>query len=185
MRELFTRRTGFVLLAITCWLLLLLLGLLEQYHFLQETEGFSFPVLVKGVLLNGLIISIYIVVTLGIDPIDIDFQTLLWQIFMTGLICTFGSGIINVILLSLGGIDSLWFPLLQTGFFHVEFALLIIFLSYAFIAWKRMILYEKTQLTEYFWKGFELTLGIAMISHFFRLGLFELYFNIPLAFLAF
>lgn len=182
MKNLFNRRTGFILLAAFCWLLLLGLGLLEQYHFLQETEGISFPVIVKGLLLNGLILSIYIVVTLGIDPIDIDFQTLLWKIFMTGLFCTFGSGVINVILLGIGKEDSIWFPLLQTGFFHTEFALLTIFVAYAFIAWKRMILHEKTRISEIIWKGFEVTLGIAMLSHFFRLGLFDIYFNIPLAF---
>lgn len=169
-------------LAILSWLGLALLGVLEQYHYNQTGLTASFPALLKGTFFNTAIVSIYFYLRVKVRKGHLDFQTLLWRTFVTGLVCTFFSGLITLLLLFME--DALRHPLymlLRNLLFHVEYALYLTVLMVCANVWKRLILHEKTRFTHYLWYSFEYTLGMTLILHFFRDHRIELYETLPFA----
>ena len=95
-----------------------------------------------------------------------NFNEYLWEVFIIG-----GS----TILVSLGLKFFLYTfdyqpyfsnVLVTNVLYHVNIALIIIFLANAFYVWKRMILYQRTKLTNILWKIFEILVYLSILSNF-------------------
>lgn len=171
------QRASFVLAAI-CWLVLLAIALIEQYRFshLNLFEEYT-PILIEGAMLNGFIVFTYLALWIrALKEERQAFQNLIWQVFLTGMVCTIFSGVLSFgsSLISVSGDVR---KLIQIFTFKVDFGLLTIFLLAAFTAWKRMILYEKTRFAVVVWFIFETALFISLGSHFFHLTESEIIIN--------
>ncbi|PWJ34160.1 GAF domain-containing SpoIIE family protein phosphatase [Sediminitomix flava] len=176
---------GTIIVFILSWIMLLIVGVQEQVYL--ESGDFMLietPLFFKGFFLNLFIGSGYLYADRILKHIEYDIQALLWRVFITTLICTFISLCINISNLVIQ--DSFWadHPLINAFFFQVEFASLLITLIVAFTTWKRLILHEKKVWSYRIWKAFEIFLLVALISHFFRIGIVDMYFNIPYAVLV-
>ncbi|WP_281615394.1 PP2C family protein-serine/threonine phosphatase [Flammeovirga sp. SubArs3] len=169
---------------IVSWLLLLMIGVREQYLTDYNIPHAPFPSFVKGLILNIWIISSYFIIWLFFQPKERDFQGLLWQIFVVALLSTLLSMGVNLLLTWLRDEMKYNLPFLYAIFFHVEFTLLMTLLISTFVTWKKLILFEQTRFTHYTWLLFEIFLGITMLAHFFRIGTIDVYFKIPIFFLT-
>lgn len=167
--------------ALTSWLLLLLLGMLEQYYFTVRLAPPHIPFVVKGLLLNGLIIGTFVVTsTKAREHEGTDLHELIWQVFLTALVCTVFSGIVSFLDAALDFQNQLLGVLFTTIAFHIELGLATVLLLTAYSIWKRMILYEKSKFAVASWLGFEYALFATTIAHFFRLGEIDVYFNVAM-----
>ncbi|MBD0401688.1 PP2C family protein-serine/threonine phosphatase [Flammeovirga sp. EKP202] len=170
--------------SIVSWILLLMIGVREQYLTDYNIAHAPFPSFVKGLILNIWIISSYFLIWLYFQPKERDFQGLLWQIFVVALLSTLLSMGVNLLLTWLRDELQYNLPFLYAIFFHIEFSLLMTLLISTFVTWKKLILFEQTQFTHYTWLAFEIFLGLTMLAHFIRIGTIDdIYFKIPIAFL--
>ncbi|OHX66981.1 PP2C family protein-serine/threonine phosphatase [Flammeovirga pacifica] len=169
---------------IVSWVLLLIIGVQEQYLTDYNIPHAPFPSFVKGLILNIWIITTYFNIWIFFQPKERDFQGLLWQIFVVALLSTLLSMGVNVLLTWLRDELKYNLPFLYAIFFHIEFTLLMTLLISTFVTWKKLILFEQTRFTHYSWLLFEIFLGITMIAHFFRIGTIDVYFKIPSIFLT-
>ncbi|GAB4329532.1 MAG: hypothetical protein OHK0038_03590 [Flammeovirgaceae bacterium] len=171
------------ILAIVSWFLMLFGELWEQYHFLDISILTSLPLFFKGLLINLFIIGIYVYLEKTFPVEELDFNSLLWQVFITSLLATILSGLDNLLLLLIGHSKEKWHILVETIFFQVEFGLFILILSSAFCVWKRMVLFEKNHNIETLWTAFESLLLILMLSHFFKLNINNWLFQVLFIFM--
>ncbi len=165
-------------ISLLSWLFLLFIGLYEQhYHSIGQKLTFS-PIFLKGLFLNLYVISTYFhVLTRKSTEARIVFFSLLWKVFITALICTFFSSIITLFLYLTDHTTLSSNLILHTFFFHIEFGLLIIFLTTAFISWRDMILYKKNKLTHYVWRVFEMSISLMLLGHFFPVDKIDIFHN--------
>ncbi|ANQ50193.1 serine/threonine-protein phosphatase [Flammeovirga sp. MY04] len=172
------------IVCIISWVLLLFIGVQEQYLTDEQIPHAPFPSFVKGLILNVWIITTYFNIWIFFQPKERDFQGLLWQIFVVALLSTLLSMGVNILLTWLRDDLEYNLPVLYAIFFHVEFTLLMTLLISTFVTWKKLILFEQTRFTHYTWLLFEIFLGITMVAHFFRIGTIDVYFKIPSIFLT-
>jgi serine phosphatase RsbU (regulator of sigma subunit) len=160
-----------VILAIVSWSLMLLGELWEQYHFLDISILTTLPLFFKGLLINLFIIGIYVYLEKTLPLEELDFNALLWQVFISTLLATILSGLDNILLILIGQSKEKWHILVETIFFQIEFGLFILILTSTFCVWKRMVLFEKNHHIETLWTAFESLLLVLMLSHFFKLDI--------------
>ncbi|MEM1138080.1 MAG: GAF domain-containing SpoIIE family protein phosphatase [Bacteroidota bacterium] len=167
-----------VFLAGISWIFLLGISMIEQYRFsrLNLSEEYI-PIVVEGALLNGFIVFTYIYLSFRSREEETQpFHNLIWQVFLTGMVCTLFSGVLSLGA-SLLEVSNEVRKLVNIFTFKVDFGLLTIFLLTAFHTWKRMILYEKTRFAVIGWFLFEIALFSTLLSHFFHLTESEIIVN--------
>jgi len=177
LRNKFIQRLA-VFLAALSWLVLLGIGLIEQYRYshLNILKDYT-PIVIEGAVLNGFIVFTYLAIWIrALREEEQAFQNLIWQVFLTGMVCTIFSGVL-AFGSSLLEVSSDVRKLVQIFNFKVDFGLLTVFLLTAFTAWKRMILYEKTRFAVVVWFVFETALLLSLGSHFFHLTESEIIIN--------
>ncbi|MEH0158079.1 GAF domain-containing SpoIIE family protein phosphatase [Limibacter armeniacum] len=166
------------------WILLLLLSIREQYAIFTTPSPEALPLYVKGLALNLFIGGIYAFGSVEVRRQELDFQKMLWKLFVTAFVCALVSILVSIILEYFHDDRFALHPYWYSTFFHFEFGALIVVLVMAFVTWKRMILYEKGIFVQRAWTLFEVFLGLALMSHFFRIGIIDIYFNVPYALLV-
>ncbi|WP_020527797.1 GAF domain-containing SpoIIE family protein phosphatase [Flexithrix dorotheae] len=164
-------------LASLSWGILLFAGLIEQYRYELHIQNQNFSPVFKGTFLNIFIIGIYIYFWQKTrEKRHVVLHDMIWQVFLTALVCTLFSGILSLlsnVFHSTPNNDHL----IKIFTFYIEFALLITLLFSAFVIWKRMILYEKSEFAFFSWYGFEYALFSAIVLHFFEIDSLEVIFT--------
>ncbi len=107
-----------------------------------------------------------------------NFNQYLWQVFVVG-----GSTILISLSLKLGFYffnventkdSALWINIL----YHINTALMVIFLGNGFYVWKKLILYQKNKLTHSAWHIFELLVLLSAFTNFFNSEIYSYKFLI-------
>lgn len=116
------------------------------------------------VILNAYIIILFYFYKFKIERDEsLNFIDLLWRVFATGLISTVLSLILRLIETLLGGSK------LASNFLYLEFTylinlgLMVSVLLCAFMAWKRLILYQKSKWLIRLWTFFEWGMAISLL----------------------
>ena len=152
-----------LILSILLWLAYTLVDMLQVFGGLNEVDmgiGREVPIL----LLDAFLICLIIFYRYRILQQDgANFVDLLWRVFATGLVTTIISLAIQLFYSSISGTKLAESRLLYTFIYHVNFALVAVFLISTFTVWKRLILYQKSKKLVVRWNFFEtvLLLGIA------------------------
>jgi len=170
-------------LAFIGWLLSLMLALIEQYYHTESLAQPHIPFFIKGLLLNMFVLGTYFFCSIKArEHESTDLHELIWQVFLTALVCTVFSGIVSFLNVAIEFNHRLPSLLFSTLSFHVEMGLATVLLLTAFAIWKRMVLYEKRRFALFSWFGFETVLLATLVIHFFRIGKVDIYFNAALVF---
>lgn len=91
-----------------------------------------------------------------------EFLELIWRGASTGLLALTVSLIIRGLYFILGDGRLSVDPLLRNFFYHINFALISIFLISTTLLWRKLILYQKTKRIVQQWQAFEIILLISM-----------------------
>jgi serine phosphatase RsbU (regulator of sigma subunit) len=88
----------------------------------------------------------------------LNFTDLLWSVFASGLVFTVISLAVRLVIFLLGTTTILTLDVFKDIIYQINFGLWVSFLLAAFIAWKRLILYQKSKWLIRTWHVFELSL---------------------------
>lgn len=168
------------------WVALLLLGLWEQYEAAQGQHGLV-PIWLKGVLLNGFIVTLYYGLRIHMESRgESDFYGLIRDVF-------FNAGTFAVIVflpvwfffLLHDELPFLYQLLVDSFLFYLEFGLFTFFLISTYMRWRSMVLHRRTKWLDLLWRLFEYALLLTTLFHFFRYGLLDQIFKISVGILTF
>lgn len=173
-----------ILLAIVSWAGFLVTDLSLLFSQINDVNP-GFHVKIPSLFYDLFILFLFVHYRLRIRKAEsINFIDLLWQVFMTGLFVSVIQLSIALLFYILNG-SKLFQNLLTVNFFyHINSALVTIFLVSTFIVWKRLILYQKSRQLLIFWQFFEYTLLAAILFNFFDYKIFDTVFNTVLIFLV-
>ena len=170
--------------AIISWLLLLAVDLLILFGTTNNLPT-GIPREVQTLLLSTFLLSIFAYYKFKLDDLKkLDFTDLLWKVFVTGLIATVVSFIIRFFFFLLGSSSFSENILAINFFYHINLALIIVFLISTFTVFKRLIQYQKTKNLLLYWKVFEYSLLLSVFFAFFRYGIGDVPFYIALGILV-
>lgn len=136
------------------------------------------PLWIPRLLLDLFILAVFYYYKLKIERDEVlNFVDLLWRVFATGLVAT-------VISLSFWLFESLMgntrltnLPVFRDFIYLVNLGLMIGFLTMAFTAWKRLILYHKSKWLIRLWTFFEAGLLLTLFYNTFNFGQVEWLFG--------
>lgn len=109
---------------------------------------------------------------------SVNFIDLLWKVFVAGLLTTILSLVIRFVFNILGSSALAKNILIVNFFYHLNIGLVLAFLISTFVAWKRLILYQKTKWLLYTWRIYEYALTGGLLFNLLGYGMFEIPFNI-------
>ena len=117
-----------------------------------------------NVTLDLFILSLYYYYKLKFDRDDVlNFVDLLWRVFATGLVATVVSLFLKLVEFLLGSTRLTTDVVFIDLIYLINLGLMIGFLTMAFTAWKRLILYQKSKWLMRLWSLFEWTLLLSLI----------------------
>ncbi|MBI0399374.1 MAG: SpoIIE family protein phosphatase [Cytophagales bacterium] len=152
----------YILLAVLSWMGLLLVNLIRVFGEINQMEGVISKE-ITWVLEILFFIWLYIYFNDSIKKNEnrsfIDF---IWRPASTGLIATGTSFLINFFYYLLGDSRLSEDLLLMNFFYHVNFAVVSIFLISTTLSWKHLILYQKSKAIVQQWQAYEVILLISM-----------------------
>lgn len=139
-----------------------------------------------GVILNAYIIVLFYYYKFKIERDEsLTFIDVLWRVFATGLISTVLSLLLRLLETLLGGTK------LTSNFLYLEFtylinlALMVSILLCAFMAWKRLILYQRSKWLIRLWTFFELGMGVTLLFNSFSYTFVQQYYQYILGLFVF
>ncbi|HYG40388.1 MAG TPA: PP2C family protein-serine/threonine phosphatase [Cytophagales bacterium] len=170
-----------VLVAIVSWTALLLFDLI----FIVGRDinvNFSFPEYINEIFLSLYSLAIFVYFKSKLEQGDnVNFLELLWSSFFTGLVTT--------ILALLFKLDA-FIPMnlmkniyVVNILYHILISFVIIFLISSFIAWKRLILFQKSSILLNIWYLFEISLIASILLNFLPFNYLDYRFYGPFFFL--
>ena len=115
---------------------------------------------------------------------SVNFIDLLWTVFVTGLITTLVSLVIQGFFILFKGSSIATNTITINFFYHIYSGAVIIYLISTLVVWKRLILYQKSKNLIQLWNFFEYSLYGALIFDFFGYGFASTNFNVALVFLT-
>lgn len=144
------------------------------------------PAWLPNVILNLFILSLYYYYKLKFDRDDVlNFVDLLWRVFATGLVATVVSLFLKLIEYLLGSTRLTTDVVFIDLIYLINLGLMIGFLTMAFTAWKRLILYQKSKWLMRLWNFFEWTLLLSLLYNAFDFPFIEsLYWGMLLFFVV-
>ena len=132
------------------------------------------PSWVPNVALNLFILSLYYYYKLRYDRDDsLNFVDLLWRVFATGLVATIVSLGLKLIEYLLGSTRLTTDVIFIDLMYLINLGLMVGFLTMAFTAWKRLILYQKSKWLMRLWNLFEWSLLLSLLYNAFDLPFVE------------
>jgi serine phosphatase RsbU (regulator of sigma subunit) len=174
-----------VLVAILAWLALLFVDITRIFETVNRLEPNMAPQ-VSYVLELLFFITVYLFYNYSINKNeDLDFLNLIWRGASTGLLATSVSLLINFFYQMLGEGRLAADPLLRNFFYHVNFAMMTLFLISCSLLWKHLILYQKSKRVVQQWQAFEILMLISMFFVFFNENNLDYSFLFGLVFLTF
>ncbi len=122
------------------------------------------PAWLPNVILDLFILALYYYYKLKYDRDDVlNFVDLLWRVFATGLVATVISLCFKLVEIT-PGLDRISDDVKFIDFVYlINLGLMISFLTMAFTAWKRLILYQKSKWLMRLWSFFEWTLLLSLL----------------------
>jgi len=151
------------------WLALLFMDLSVQISLANNLPP-EVPAWLSGIVLNLFIASLFYYYRLKIERDEVlNFVDLLWRVFATGLIATVISLSLRLVEYLLNDTKLTTHIVFKDLIYMINLGLMISFLTMAFAAWKRLILYQKSKWLLRLWMIFELGLLIALLYNSFRL----------------
>lgn len=176
----------FLYVNVISWLLLLGINLISFLGFgNQELPSFSINLYLKGLLINFFFLIIFFYFRAQTEYLKtLDFIEILTNLFITGLITTTLSLILQFIStnLELPPVDEVkanWMNIL----YHLNIGLVSIFLTQTFFYWKQMILHQKSSGLVKLWRTFEYILLASLLFNFFEQSLADASFVVALVIL--
>lgn len=138
---------------------------------------------VPKVILNLYIIAFFYYYRAKIDKDEsLNFIDLLWRVFATGLVTTVVSLLLRLIDYLLGDTSLTSHFLYQEFSYLINLGLMVSFLLCAFMAWKRLILYQKSKWLIRLWTFFQYGLMVSLLYNSLTLPFVEQYYEFILAF---
>lgn len=132
---------------------------------------------IPKVILNIYILALFYYYRIKIERDEsLNFVDLLWRVFATGLISTVGSLVLRLLNQLLGETRLTTNFLYQELVYLINLGLMISILLCAFMAWKRLILYQKSKWLIRLWTLFEYGMMISLIFNSFTFTFIEEYF---------
>lgn len=157
-----------MLLAILVWLSLLFVDLVRLFGILNELES-GIAKEFTWVLEILFFLTVYLFYNYSINKnSQNDFLNLIWRAASTGIVAVFVSILITIFNSLLGDSNLANEPFLNNFFYHVNFALITIFLISSTLLWKHLILYQKSKRVVKQWQAYEIALLGAMLFIFFN-----------------
>lgn len=122
------------------------------------------PSWLPNVILNLFILSLFFYYKLKFDRDDVlNFVDLLWRVFATGLVATVVSLLLKLVEFLLGSTRLTTDVVFINVIYLINLGLMIGFLIMAFMAWKRLILYQKSKWLLRLWSFFEWALLLSLL----------------------
>jgi phosphoserine phosphatase RsbU/P len=112
---------------------------------------------------------------------SLNFIDLLWRVFATGLIATVISLVLRLVNYLLGDTKLTSHFLYQEFTYLINIGLMVSFLLCAFMAWKRLILYQKSKWLIRLWVIFEYGMIVSLLYNSFTFPFVEQYYEFILA----
>lgn len=152
----------YVMLAVLSWLALLLVNLIRVFGENNQMEGLISKE-ITWILEILFFIWLYIFFNDAIKKNqNRNFIFFIWRAASTGLMATGTSFLIIFFYYLLGDSRLSEDPLLKNFFYHVNFAIVSIFLISTTLSWKHLILYQKNKAIVQQWQAYEVILLISM-----------------------
>mgnify|MGYP001155949507 CR=1 FL=1 len=172
------------LIGVISWTFLVVTDLVILFSKLNDTHS-GIPDYAPVILLITLILSIFHLFKFHLKETDsVNILDLLWRVFVTGLVATIISLVVDLLFFALGSSKIVENPLLINFFYHVKMGTILIFLISTFIVWKRFVLYQKSRSLIRMWQIFEYTLFASLFFLFLDYHTLDLLFNIILSVLV-
>ncbi|MEO5601933.1 MAG: GAF domain-containing SpoIIE family protein phosphatase [Cyclobacteriaceae bacterium] len=150
-------------LGIITWLALVFTDLSIVFSSTNNIKA-GIPAWLPNVILNLFILSLYYYYKLKVDRDDVlNFVDLLWRVFATGLVATIISLFLKLIEYLLGSTRLTTDVVFIDLIYLINLGLMVGFLTMAFTAWKRLILYQKSKWLLRLWSFFEWTLLLSLL----------------------
>ncbi|MBB6326152.1 serine phosphatase RsbU (regulator of sigma subunit) [Algoriphagus iocasae] len=157
-----------MLLAILVWLSLLFVDLVRLFGILNELES-GIAQEFTWILEILFFLTVYFFYNYSINKnSQTDFLNLIWRAASTGIVAVIVSIMINLFYSLLGDSNLINEPFLRNFFYHVNFALISIFLISSALLWKHLILYQKSKRVVKQWQAYEFAMLAAMFFIFFN-----------------
>ncbi|MBC7450850.1 MAG: SpoIIE family protein phosphatase [Cytophagales bacterium] len=158
-------RNLYFILAIVSWLLILVDDI-AVIHFSRAFLPYS------DVSINILLSTFFLFTFLGFK-IEIghsrsgQFNDLLWQVFIIGAVTVLISLSIKTVGLLNHNDHFLNDPLMTNVLYHINIGIITVFLANGLYVWKKMILYQKSKITDISWHIFEYMCLVSIASNFY------------------
>jgi len=159
----------FLYVNLISWLLLLAIKLMAWIGIAHTSSG-DWNLHIKGLLLNFFLLVLYFYYQARADVLDkMRLVERLGKLFVVGLIASIISLLIQFIITNLKPSVTYiqWIDML----YHLNIGLSMLFLTQAYMLWKRMILQPKTEKLVQQWNFFEYILLITLLFNFFEFSL--------------
>ena len=157
-----------MLLAILVWLSLLFVDLVRLFGILNELES-GIAQEFTWILEILFFLTVYFFYNYSINKnSQTDFLNLIWRAASTGIVAVIVSIMINLFYSLLGDSNLINEPFLRNFFYHINFALISIFLISSALLWKHLILYQKSKRVVKQWQAYEFAMLAAMFFIFFN-----------------
>jgi sigma-B regulation protein RsbU (phosphoserine phosphatase) len=132
------------------------------------------PLWLPNIILNLFILALYYYYKFKIERDEVlNFVDLLWRVFATGLVATVISLGLKLIETLLGSTKLTTHVVFLDLIYLINLGLLIGLLIMAFMAWKRLILYQKSKWLLRLWNFFEWGLLVTLIYNSFEFQVIE------------
>jgi sigma-B regulation protein RsbU (phosphoserine phosphatase) len=158
------------LAGVVSWLMLVCTDIFNLISTVNSIKS-DLPSWMPMVSLNLFIVSLYYYYKLKTERDDLNFVDLLWRVFATGLVATVISLALRLIEFLIGGTKLASYVFFHDFIYLINLGLMISFLIMAWMAWKRLILYQKSKWLLRLWSFFEYGLLISMLYNSFELHL--------------
>lgn len=169
-----------VVFAFIFWSLLLVVDLLILFGESHNLK-FDIPAVLPRAMMVLFIFNIVLYYRYTIIKAEsVNFLDLLWKVFVTGLLTTILSLVIRFVFNILDSTALAKNQMIVNFFYHLNIGLVLTFLVSTFVAWKRLILYQKSKFLVTSWKVFEYGLAGGLLFNLLGYGLFEMPFNLVL-----
>jgi sigma-B regulation protein RsbU (phosphoserine phosphatase) len=161
-------------LGVVTWLALVFTDLSIVFSSTSGNVKQEVPLWIPGFMLNLFILSVFYYYKLKIERDEIlNFVDLLWRVFATGLVATVISLSLRLFEYLMGNTKLASLVVFRDFIYLVNLGLMIGFLLMAFIAWKRLILYQKSKWLLRLWTFFEIGLLLTLLYNSFNLPRIE------------
>jgi len=137
------------------WFLLTIVDLMALFS-AQNNIAFGLPAFVGNAMMALFAGSLIVYYRYNIEKAEsVNFVDLLWRVFVTGLITTVVSLIVDFFFTIFGASKITENPLVINFLYHVNIGLILAFIISTFVVWKRLILYQKSKSLMTTWQIYE------------------------------